>query len=231
MLATLFDEIPRFFTYHHVIFLVKAAATTLALSAGGCIMGALMGFSLAIVRITRGQLLLPARILSISYVEFFRRIPFLVTLLFMFFVYSALGLDVSVFVVALTTVCLIAASYSAESVRAGIESVHITQWDTTEAMNFTLVQKLRLVILPQAWKVILPPMFYFFIGFIKDTALASQIGVVELMYSGKVLNNKGFSAALVFGTVLALYFIISYPLARLGAWTEKKVGVSKDRKR
>lgn len=231
MLATLFEEIPRFFSYYNTIFLLKAAATTLCLSAGGVIMGALMGFFLAIVRITRGHLLLPARILSISYVEFFRRIPFLVTLLFMFFVYNALNLDVSVFMVALTTVCLIAASYTGEIVRAGIESVHVTQWDTAEAMNFTMLQKLRMVILPQAWKVILPPVFYFFIGFIKDTALASQIGVIELTYSAKVLNNKGFSAALVFGTILALYFIISYPLARLGAWTEKKVGVSKDRRR
>lgn len=228
MLATLFEEIPRFFSYYNTIFLLKAAATTLFLSAGGCIMGSLIGFFLAIVRITRGKVLLPARILSISYVEFFRRVPFLVTLLFMFFVYHALDMDVSVFIVGLTTVCLIAASYTGEIVRAGIESVHITQWDAAEAMNFTMLQKLRMVILPQAWKVILPPVFYFFIGFIKDTALASQIGVIELTYSGKVLNNKGFSAALVFGTILALYFIISYPLARLGAWTEKKVGVSKD---
>ena len=231
MLARLFEEIPRFFSHYNTIFLLKAAATTLCLSAGGCIMGLLIGFSLALIRITRGQLLLPARILSISYVESFRRVPFLVTLLFMFFVYHALNLTVSVFIVGLTTVCLIAASYTGEIVRAGMESVHITQWEATEAMNFTLVQKLRLVILPQAWKVILPPLFYFVLGFIKDTALASQIGVVELTYSGKVLNNKGFSAALVFVTVLALYFTISYPLARFGAWMEKKVGVSKDRRR
>ena len=50
--------------------------------------------------------------------------------------------------------------------------------------------------------MILPPAFSFFVLFIKDTALASQIGVIELTYAGKVLNNKGFSAALVFGTIL-----------------------------
>ena len=73
-----------------------------------------------------------------------------------------------------------------------------------------------------------PPAFSFFILFIKDTALASQIGVVELTYAGKVLNNKGFSAALVFGSILILYFIISYPLARFGARLEQKLAKTRN---
>jgi polar amino acid transport system permease protein len=83
------------------------------------------------------------------------------------------------------------------------------------------------VVLPQAWKVVLPPAFGFFVLFIKDTALASQIGVIELTYAGKVLNNKGFSAALVFGAVLAIYFAISYPLTRLGRRLEARLVVSR----
>ena len=66
-------------------------------------------------------------------------------------------------------------------------------------MNFGLLTSVRYIVLPQAWRVILPPAFSFFVMFIKDTALASQIGVVELTFAAKVLNNKGFSAALVFG--------------------------------
>ncbi len=91
------------------------------------------------------------------------------------------------------------------------------------------LQTLRLVVVPQAWKVMLPPVFSFFILFIKDTALASQIGVMELTYAGKVLNNKGFSAALVFGTILVLYFALSYPLARFGARMEARLAPSRDR--
>jgi len=90
-------------------------------------------------------------------------------------------------------------------------------------MNFSLIETVRYIVLPQAWRVILPPAFAFFVMFIKDTALASQIGVIELTYAGKVLNNKGFSAALVFGTLLLLYFFISYPLARLGAHLEARL--------
>ena len=229
MIADLLNEMPRFFTYYNMKFLLGAAATTVLLSAGGCLLGASLGFCLAMIRVTRGRMLLPARLVSISFIEFFRRVPFLVTLMTMFFVFQFLRLDVSLFTVALTTVCLIAISFCGEIVRAGLESVNRTQWEAAEVMNFTLGQSIRMVILPQAWKVILPPIFIFFVGFIKDTALASYIGVVELTYVGKALNNKGFSAALVFGTILVFYFIISYPLARTGAWLEVKLGVSKYR--
>ena len=223
----LLQEIPRFFTYYNAIFLLKAAGSTIALSAVGCVVGFAIGFFMAIVRITRERSLVAARVFSIGYVECFRRVPFLVTLMFMFFTFQILKFQFSVFTVALITVCLIASGFIAEIVRAGIESVHVTQWDAGEVLNFTLTQKLRLVIIPQAWKVILPPAFIFFISFIKDTALASQIGVIELTYAGKVFNNKGFSAILVFGTILILYFVISYPLARFGRWMESKLVVSK----
>ena len=94
-------------------------------------------------------------------------------------------------------------------------------------MNFSLLQSIRYVVLPQAWKMILPPSFGFFVMFIKDTALASQIGVIELTYAGKVLNNKGFSAILVFGTILILYFAVSYPLSRFGHYLEKRLAPSR----
>jgi polar amino acid transport system permease protein len=86
---------------------------------------------------------------------------------------------------------------------------------------------LVLVVLPQAWPLILPPIFGYFVLFIKDTALASQAGVLELTAAGRILNTKGFPAFLVFGTVLLLYFALSYPLARLGAELEARLGASR----
>ena len=71
--------------------------------------------------------------------------------------------------------------------------------------------------------------FSFFVLFIKDTALASQIGVVELSFAGKVLANKGFPAALTFGTILVLYFLLSWPLARFGQWMEVKLAPARTR--
>ena len=217
------EEAPQFFTYYNLIFLLKALLATFLLSAIGCLVGLLAGFFLAVSRRSSALGLLPLRAFTLLFIEAFRRIPFLVTLMLVFFCFQLLNFDISVFTVALISVCLIATAFIAEIVRSGLESVHHNQWDAAATLNFSYLQTLRYVIVPQAWKVILPPVFSFFILFIKDTALASQIGVVELTYAGKVLNNKGFSAALVFGTILVLYFALSYPLARFGAWLENRL--------
>lgn len=221
------EEAPQFFTYYNLIFLLKALLATFLLSAIGCLAGLLAGFLLAVSRRSGALALWPLRVLTLLFIEIFRRIPFLVTLMLVFFCFQLLNFDLSVFSVALISVCLIATAFIAEIVRSGLESVHQTQWDAASTLNFSYFQTLRYVIVPQAWKVILPPVFSFFILFIKDTALASQIGVVELTYAGKVLNNKGFSAALVFGTILLLYFALSYPLARFGVWLENRIATTR----
>lgn len=223
------EEAPSFFTYYNLIFLLQALLATFLLSAIGCLVGFGGGFILAVTRRTESWTLLPFRISGVVFTEIFRRTPFLVTLMMVFFVFQIAKIDISLFTVALISVCFIGTAFIAEIIRGGFDSVHQTQWDTAEAMNMTLLQTLRYVIVPQAWKIILPPVFSFFILFIKDTALASQIGVVELTYAGKVLNNKGFSAALVFGSILVLYFALSYPLARFGAFMERKLAPTRNR--
>ena len=173
MLDRIIEEAPRFFTYYNLIFLGQAAMTTLALTAVGCLGGFFFGFMMAAVRQTRSGLAWPLRALAFLVTELFRRIPFLVTLFIFFYTFEVLDLNLSVFWVATTAVVVIAAAFIAEIVRAGFESVHQNQWDAAAAMNFSLPMTLRYVVLPQAWKVILPPAFSFFILFIKDTALAS----------------------------------------------------------
>lgn len=219
----LVDEAPRFFGYYNLIFLGQAALATIALSAVGCGVGLVTGFGIAVLRLTSGWLLAPARLIAVIYVEFFRRVPFLVILMLVFFASQLSGLNLPLFWVACLSVFLIASAFLAEIVRAGLESVHQNQWEAARAMNFSLIETVRRVVLPQAWPVILPPAFGFFVLFIKDTALASQIGVLELTYAAKVLNNKGFSALLVFGSMLLLYFAISYPLTVLGRRLEARL--------
>ncbi len=227
MWQSLIADAPKLFSFYNLLFLAQAAGTTMALSAIGCLLGLAIGASLSVLRLTKGLWLLPLRVLAIAYTEFFRRVPFLVTLLLAFFVFQLSGADVPLFVVAAVSVTLIASGFLAEIIRAGLTSIHQNQWDAATAMNYSLLQTIRLVILPQAWRIILPPAFGFFIMFIKDTALASQIGVIELTYAGKVMNNKGYSAALVYGTILLVYFAMSYPLAMLGERLEKRLAPSR----
>lgn len=223
MIDRLIDEIPRFFSYYNLIFIGQAALATIALSAVGCGLGLIAGFGVAYARLTRGLLFWPLRLIATLYTEFFRRVPFLVTLMLIFFASQLSGLGLPLFWVACVSVFLIASAFLAEIIRGGFLSVHQNQWEAARAMNMSLLQTLRLVILPQAWPVILPPAFGFFVLFIKDTALASQIGVIELTFAAKVMNNKGFSALLVFGTLLMVYFAISYPLARYGKRLEARL--------
>ena len=229
MWSQIADELPRFFSYYNLIFFAKALGVTFALSAIGCIVGFTLGFALAAVRMTTRPAVRPLRIAAAVFIELFRRIPFLVTLMLVFFIFQALNADLGMFTVALISVCLIATAFIAEIVRSGLESVHQNQWDAALTLNFSYLQTLRMVIVPQAWKIILPPVFGFFVLFIKDTALASQIGVIELAFAGKTMNNKGFSATLVYGTVLALYFMLSYPLARFGQYLERRLAPTRNR--
>ena len=218
----LIQELPSFLSIWNIIFLLKAMGVTFLLSLIGCLVGFSLGTLLAIFRKTKSALLIPLRILIVIYTEIFRRIPFLVSLLLIFYIFQIAKITDSLFIIAIVTVCLIATAFISEIVRSGLESVSQTQWDAAKAMNFSYYETLKEVIFPQAWKVIFPPAFSFFILFIKDTALASQIGVMELTFAGKVLNNKGFSPILVFGTVLILYFILSFPLDRFGKYMERK---------
>jgi polar amino acid transport system permease protein len=227
MITQLIQEMPRFFTYYNLLFLAQAVGTTIALSAIGCLFGLLFGCLISTVRLTDKAWLAPLRWIALLFTEFFRRVPFLVTLMLVFFVFQLSGANLPLFVVASLSVTLIASAFLAEIIRAGLLSIHRNQWDAATAMNFGLLQTIRYVVLPQAWKMILPPAFGFFVMFIKDTALASQIGVIELTFAGKVLNNKGFSAILVFGTILILYFAVSYPLSRFGHYLEKRLAPSR----
>ena len=218
----LIQELPSFLSIWNIIFLLKAMGVTFLLSLIGCLVGFGLGALLAIFRKTKSAFLIPLRILIVIYTEIFRRVPFLVSLLLIFYIFQIVKITDSLFIIAIVTVCLIATAFISEIVRSGLESVNQTQWDAAKAMNFSYYETLKEVIFPQAWKVIFPPAFSFFILFIKDTALASQIGVMELTFAGKVLNNKGFSPILVFGTVLILYFILSFPLDRFGKYMERK---------
>ena len=224
------QQLPRFFSSGHLALLGDAAATTLALTFIGCLSGFLLAFMVVFLRQTPGLWALPLRLVSIAYVETFRRIPFLVVTYLVLFFIQAFTSNASLFTIAVVAICIYATAYTAEIIRGGFESVARQQIEAATVMNFTRWQILTRVIIPQAWPVILPPAVAFSVGFIKDTALVSQVGVFELTFRGKELNNEGFSGILVFGTVALIYFAMSYPLGRLGHWLELRLASSRSQK-
>lgn len=230
MLERLAGEIPRFFTWPKLVLLLEAMGTTLAMTFIGCIAGFLLAFLLVFLRQTPGLWALPIRVVAIAYVEIFRRIPFLVVIYLVLFFIESLVTNASLFTIAVVAICIYATAYTADIIRGGFESVARQQIEAATAMNFTRWQTLIHVIVPQSWPVILPPAVAFAIAFIKDTALVSQVGVFELTFRGKELNNEGFSGVLVFGTIAFLYFAMSYPLSRWGRWLEQRLASSRSQK-
>ena len=215
------------FSYYDVLLLLEGFLTTFALAVIGCLGGFVFGFAAAILRTTRSRAMAPVRAALSVYGMLLRRVPFLVTLMLVFFATQSMHANLPAFAVASISICLIAAAYLSEIARGGLESVHANQWQAARALNFSHWQTLRYVIVPQAWRVILPPTFGFLGLMIKDTALASQIGVMELTSAGKVLGNKAVPAGLVYGAILMLYFAMSYPVARFGKRVERRFGAAR----
>lgn len=216
-------QAPDFFTSGNLALLASAAANTVLLTVCGSLVGAIAGFLIALMRVSRSPWLIVLKLAATLYVEIFRRIPFLVVLFLVIYFIQAIAPRTSQFGIAVIAICLVSTAFLSEIMRAGLQSVARQQIEAAETMNFSRLLVVRRVILPQAWRVILPPAIAFVVMFLKDTALVSQMGVLELMFAGKTLANRGFSSLLVFGTVLMIYFAMSWPLARLGRYLETRL--------
>ena len=216
-------EAPRFYTSWNMLFLGQAALNTILVSLIGCLIGYLIGFVVATLRLAAIMPAAPVRGLLITLVEAIRRIPFLVLLMCVFFGFQLSGANQSLFVIAVTAVALRMSALAAENIRAGYEAVHQRQWEAAAALNIPPIQALFRIILPQAWRIILPPSTIHTVSMIKETSLVSQIGFLELTFAARALNQRGFSALICFGTILVAYFVISWSFAQVGRRLEKKL--------
>lgn len=217
------DALREAFTTGTLLFLLRGLGMTVLLTAIGCAGGLLGGFLLAYLRSSPARWTWPFRWLAILYVEVFRRIPFLVILFLVLYGSQAVVTRAPLFWIAVVAIVVMAAAYMAEIVRAGLESVPRAQVEAAEVMNLPRWRIVGFIVLPQAWRVILPAAVAYVVMFVKDTALASQAGVFELMFAGKALVNRGLDPVLVFAAVLLAYAAVSWPLARLGRWLEARL--------
>jgi len=216
MFDLVFEQFPIFFTWQNALYWGRALLTTLSMAAIGCLVGFVVAFVLVFLRTWPLLFLAPLRGLLIAYVEIFRRIPFLVLTFLVLFATRGFGYHFSLFTVACITIVLISTAYIAEIIRAGFEAIHLNQWESATVLNFGRVRTIFYVVAPQSLPYIIPPAFSYFVMFVKETSLTSQIGALELMSAGKYFNSIGISPLLAFGTCLLLYFALSYPLTLLG---------------
>ena len=158
-----------------------------------------------------------------TYVAFVRGTPFVVQIFIVFFILPEWGLQLEAFPAALLAMAIMGSGFICEIVAGGINSISKGQWEAATSSGLTLIQQLRLVIMPQAMKVILPPLVGQYVLLIKDTSVVSVIGVMELTRVGWVTVVRIPEGLMVFSLVGALYFIISYPLILVSNYLEQKM--------
>ncbi len=160
------------------------------------------------------------------YIEVVRDSPLLMQLYLIFFALPLLGFQVPIFVAGVATLMVNSSAFMAEIVRAGIQSVGRDQWDASRSLGMGYLQAMRWVVMPQAFRVMIPPGVGLLIGLIKDSSVISVISYLELTRVGQILTEKTFLSFQVFGIVAALYFLLCYPLSRVALYTERRLKAS-----
>ncbi len=209
--------------------LVEGAVVTVELTVLSFLLAVAVALPLALGRLYGPA---PVRALATLYVEFFRGIPVLLLLVFLYFglpgisEYYQLGftLKLNAFTAAVLGFGLNYAAYEAEIYRAGIGAVPAGQWEAAASLGMSRPLTFRRIILPQALRVILPPMTSDFVALFKDTSVVSIIAVVELSKQYQILAKSTGNYLEIGLATAALYLLMSVPLGHLSRYLEKRWG-------
>jgi polar amino acid transport system permease protein len=195
-------------------YLLGGLGTTVSLAALSMAFGLVLGLGVALIRL---KYVRSAPIVSV-YVEIFRATPMLVQLLWIYDALPAAGVRLDSFWSAVAALVINLGAYLSEIFRAGITSIGRGQHDASLALGMTPTQAFRVVILPQAIRRVLPPLASVWVGLFKDTSLASVIAAADLAYRANVLSVKTYRPLEILTAVGLLYFVITYPQARIAHW-------------
>jgi polar amino acid transport system permease protein len=204
---------------HHVWYLVMAAQWTVLLSLIAFAGGALVGLPIALMRVSPSHAL---RIVAGGYIQLIQGTPLLILLFLTYFGLGILGYKLAPLVAAGLALTLYAAAFLGEIWRGCIEAVPRTQWEASDCLGLDRFQQYAYVILPQAFKMAIPPTVGFMVQIVKNTSLASVVGFVELARAGQIVNNSTFEPFVIFCIVAAIYFAMCYPLSLASRFLERR---------
>lgn len=196
--------------------------TTLWISVLSGVFGLLIGLVSGLCRLSSNPTL---RDLSTVYVELVRGTPLLVQI-FIFYFFIGTVLNLSREFAGVAALALFTGAYVSEIVRAGVQSVAKGQNEAARSLGLTAAQSMRHVILPQAFKRVLPPLAGQFISLVKDTSLVSVIAITELTKSGREAITTSFSTFEIWFCIAALYLVINLPLSHIAGRLERRLGKS-----
>ncbi|MBO1000870.1 amino acid ABC transporter permease [Bacillus sp. SD075] len=178
----------------------------------------ILGVLIAIMRIAPIK---PLNWLGTAYVEFIRNIPLLIITFFFF-----LGLKLSGLYAGTLALTIYTSSFIAEAIRAGILSVPKGQMEAARSSGLTYGQAMRFVILPQAVKIVIPPLGNQFINLVKNSSILAVVAGLDLMYHGDLISSRTFIVFDVYIFVAAFYLILTIPLSFGVGYLEKRLAKS-----
>ncbi|MCS7044874.1 MAG: ABC transporter substrate-binding protein/permease [Gemmataceae bacterium] len=206
----------------YFVLLLRGAGVTIVLTLVSFALAVLLGLVIAMARLYGPT---PVRWLATGYVEFFRGIPVLLLLYFIYYgLPEAVGIKLDPFAAAVLGFGLNYAAYEAEIYRAGIGAIPVGQWEAAASLGMSAPLAFRRIILPQAIRIILPPMTSDLVALFKDTSVVSIIAVVELSKQYQILTKSGGGYVQIGLTTAALYLLMSVPLGYLSRYLEVRWG-------
>jgi glutamate transport system permease protein len=199
--------------------------TTLTLTVIASVLALVLGTLLAAMRVSPIPTLRGA---GTTYVAIVRNTPLTVMFFFVVFVLPQLDISLSFFVFAVIAVTVYHAAFFCEVVRSGINSVAAGQAEAARSIGLTFTQSLRLVILPQAFRTVIPPLISVVIALTKNTSIAAAFGVIELTAIGTRLANANGDAVIpLLAGVAVCYLVITLPSGWLAGRLERRVAVAR----
>jgi polar amino acid transport system substrate-binding protein len=200
--------------------LTKAAAVTVLLALGSMVIAIVLGLPLAVGQWNGPKWL---RVLCTVYVEFFRGTPVLVQLLFLYFGLPVIGIAMPGWLTALVGLGLNYAAYESQVYRAALDAIPKGQWEAAYSLGMSSLLAFRRIILPQAFRIALPPMTNDFVSLFKDTSVAFAISVWELATAYRELANAS-GQFLLLGVIVSLFYLaMSLPMAHVARLLEQRL--------
>lgn len=203
-----------------------AALLTLELTAGAVAIGVVIGLIMALGRLSRVAILRGA---AITYIDFFRGTPLLVQIFLVYFLIPKLLQwqtlpDNYQYIAGIVAMGLNSGAYIAEIFRAGIQSIDRGQTEAARSLGMTQAQAMRYVILPQAFKRVIPPLGNEFIALLKDSSLLSIIAIEELFYSAKIIAGRTFQPIPMYIAAALYYLVMTQLISQWVAYMERRLG-------
>lgn len=200
--------------------LLTGAKLTVQLTTIAVFFGTILGTITGIARISKG----PFRFLAAGYIDVIRGTPLLVqTFLIFYGLPSLIHRPIPAYFAAVLALSINSGAYVGEIVRAGIQSIDKGQWEAAASLGLSRTQTMTHIILPQAFRRILPPLGNEFIALLKDSSLVSVIALEELVRKGQIIIGRTFRPFEVWSAVAIIFFVMTFTVSRFVDWLERRM--------